>query len=37
MDLAFGLTGLDLCDSAEKRKITVFFNNAMKRLKVNYF
>ncbi len=34
MDLAFGLTGLDLCDSAEKRKITVFFNNAMKRLKV---
>jgi len=34
MELAFGLDSLNLTSKEEKNKIIVFFNNAMKRLKV---
>jgi len=34
MELAYGLSSLNLTSKEEKSKITVFFNNALKRLKV---
>ncbi len=34
MELAYGLLGLNLCTNEESKKITKFFDESLKRLKV---